>query len=328
MADKKISQLTGAATPLAGTEVLPIVQSGSTVKVSIDNLTAGKTVSAASVNTTGDSGFGTSSPSYRVHAVLNANAAATVGVSNSTAGANSSARFLAISDAGTVWLGMTSSTFTDVPNAQDACLINTNNASGGIAFAIDGTAQAKINSSGNLQFFTSGNGINDLNNNELFKFTATASAVNELTVANAATTTAPTVSATGGDTNISIDMKPKGTGYTRAYNGVRFSSPTGDANGVLVTKKTTDVTTSAVEISPVNNTWGSAVIVNGLGSGGEFFTDLIFTSATAGPTVLSAKTISGSPAARTYSNSGSDILQLAMASGTYDIRCAVLNGLS
>jgi hypothetical protein len=39
MADKKISQLTGASTPLAGTEVLPIVQSGSTVKVATDDLT-------------------------------------------------------------------------------------------------------------------------------------------------------------------------------------------------------------------------------------------------------------------------------------------------
>lgn len=39
MADKKISQLNAASTPLAGTEVLPIVQSGSTVKVSSDNLT-------------------------------------------------------------------------------------------------------------------------------------------------------------------------------------------------------------------------------------------------------------------------------------------------
>ena len=46
MADKKISQLTGASTPLAGTEVLPIVQSGSTVKVSVDNLTSGKAVGA------------------------------------------------------------------------------------------------------------------------------------------------------------------------------------------------------------------------------------------------------------------------------------------
>lgn len=44
MADKKISALTAASTPLAGSEVLPIVQGGSTVKVSVDNLTAGKAV--------------------------------------------------------------------------------------------------------------------------------------------------------------------------------------------------------------------------------------------------------------------------------------------
>jgi hypothetical protein len=47
MADLKISALTGASTPLAGTEVLPIVQSGSTVKVSVANLTAGRAVATA-----------------------------------------------------------------------------------------------------------------------------------------------------------------------------------------------------------------------------------------------------------------------------------------
>jgi hypothetical protein len=52
MADKKISQLSSATTPLAGTEVLPIVQSGSTVKVSVDNLTTGKTVTASAFNST------------------------------------------------------------------------------------------------------------------------------------------------------------------------------------------------------------------------------------------------------------------------------------
>jgi hypothetical protein len=51
MADKKISQLTAATTPLAGTEVLPIVQSGSTVKVSIDNVTKGRTVNATTFDT-------------------------------------------------------------------------------------------------------------------------------------------------------------------------------------------------------------------------------------------------------------------------------------
>jgi hypothetical protein len=48
MADLKISQLTGATTPLAGTEVLPIVQSSTTKQVSVANLTAGRAVSMAS----------------------------------------------------------------------------------------------------------------------------------------------------------------------------------------------------------------------------------------------------------------------------------------
>ena len=53
MADKKISALTAAATPLAGTEVLPIVQSGSTVKVSVSDLTTGRTVALRNANLTG-----------------------------------------------------------------------------------------------------------------------------------------------------------------------------------------------------------------------------------------------------------------------------------
>lgn len=52
MADLKISQLTGATTPLAGTEVLPIVQGGATVKVSVANLTAGREVGMAGANST------------------------------------------------------------------------------------------------------------------------------------------------------------------------------------------------------------------------------------------------------------------------------------
>jgi hypothetical protein len=52
MADKKISALTAASTPLAGTEVLPIVQSGATVKVSVANLTAGRSFDALGMTLT------------------------------------------------------------------------------------------------------------------------------------------------------------------------------------------------------------------------------------------------------------------------------------
>lgn len=52
MADKKISALTASATPLAGTEVLPIVQSGATVKVAVSDLTAGRAISATQLTLT------------------------------------------------------------------------------------------------------------------------------------------------------------------------------------------------------------------------------------------------------------------------------------
>jgi hypothetical protein len=53
MADVKISALTAATTPLAGTEVLPIVQSGVTVKVAVSNLTAGRAVALGATTITG-----------------------------------------------------------------------------------------------------------------------------------------------------------------------------------------------------------------------------------------------------------------------------------
>jgi hypothetical protein len=57
MADTKISALPASTTPLAGTEVLPIVQGGATVKVSVANLTAGRDISAAAVQATNSGGL-------------------------------------------------------------------------------------------------------------------------------------------------------------------------------------------------------------------------------------------------------------------------------
>jgi hypothetical protein len=54
MANSKISALISATTPLAGTEVLPIVQSSTTKKVSVADLTAGRSISAASATISGD----------------------------------------------------------------------------------------------------------------------------------------------------------------------------------------------------------------------------------------------------------------------------------
>ena len=48
MSNSKISALTSASTPLAGTETLPVVQSSTTKQVSVANLTAGRAVSGLS----------------------------------------------------------------------------------------------------------------------------------------------------------------------------------------------------------------------------------------------------------------------------------------
>ncbi len=82
-----------------------------------------------------------------------------------------------------------------------------------------------------------GTSLNDANGNELIKLTATTSAVNELTLANGASTTGPTLSATGGGTNLNIIMTAKGTGSVE-LNKAAFSSSTIDANGAANTAAT------------------------------------------------------------------------------------------
>ena len=57
--------------------------------------------------------------------------------------------------------------------------------------------------------------IQDPNGNEVLKTTYVASAVNEVTISNNATGSSPIVSITGGDTNVGLDFKMKGTGKYR-----------------------------------------------------------------------------------------------------------------
>ena len=96
MADKKISQLTGATTPLAGTEEVPIVQSGSTKKVTVSNLTAGRSVLASAVGVN-------VSPATQIHAV----------------GSDANLGTLELdSDASVDYVGLTMWTKKTVPNAN------------------------------------------------------------------------------------------------------------------------------------------------------------------------------------------------------------------
>ena len=61
-----------------------------------------------------------------------------------------------------------------------------------------------------------GTSILDTNGNEVALITATSSAVNEVTFVNAATGNNPSIDASGGDSNVGIALKTKGTGVIQA----------------------------------------------------------------------------------------------------------------
>jgi len=69
-----------------------------------------------------------------------------------------------------------------------------------------------------------GTKISDTNGNELINLTATGSAVNEITIANAGTgVTGPVISASG-ETNVGINVDPKGTGiFKSGGNAVKIA---------------------------------------------------------------------------------------------------------
>jgi hypothetical protein len=109
--------------------------------------------------------------------------------------------------------------------------------------------------------------INDANGNEELIFTATASAVNEITLANAATSNSPVISATGGDTNIGLTLTPKGTGKITLNGESKIFGVFENAtiSTTFVTAFTYDVLTQAVYFQNVN--LGANFTVNLRGDG-------------------------------------------------------------
>ena len=67
--------------------------------------------------------------------------------------------------------------------------------------------------------------IADANGNELLIFQTTGSAVNQIDVTNAATSNPPSLTATGGDTNIGLTLAAKGTGDINLTAGADINVP-------------------------------------------------------------------------------------------------------
>jgi len=98
--------------------------------------------------------------------------------------------------------------------------------------------------------FASAGEIDDANGNELIKFPATvASAVNEVTITNAATGNKPTITATGDDTNITLNLVAKGSGTVQS-GGVDVVTTSGTQT---LTNKTISATGNTIS-GVINNT--------------------------------------------------------------------------
>ena len=84
--------------------------------------------------------------------------------------------------------------------------------------------------------------IADENSNEQIIFQTTSSAVNQFDITNAATGNAPSISATGDDSNIDIALIPKGTGETKVGTGAADATITssGAHNLILDTNSGTN----------------------------------------------------------------------------------------
>jgi hypothetical protein len=144
MADKKISALTASSTPLAGTEVLPIVQSGATVKVAVSDLTVGRAVATGNLTTTGtatissNAAIGTTSPNVNANRNTLTLQGAWGGEIDITVGATTHARF------GT---DNFSSGYSCRVESQDSIILKT------------GTSSNVVVETGNVVIGTSGKGI-------------------------------------------------------------------------------------------------------------------------------------------------------------------------
>ena len=95
--------------------------------------------------------------------------------------------------------------------------------------------------------------IADANGNEIIILDTTTTAVNEVTVANAATAGKPTISATGGDTNITLNLVSKGTGTVQA-NAVDVVTTTGTQTLTNKTLTSPTVNTPALTLSTTTST--------------------------------------------------------------------------
>lgn len=256
MADLKISALTASTTPLAGTEVLPIVQSGTTKQVSVANLTAGRQVGFSSYNM----GITAFTPT----------AAGNIsdGTDNSTT--EKITELLVVANDNT-W---------KTSGASFATYRTWLNTTGATIYVSNGAARyraANFTPAGNLAFVNSGNGID---------FSATAgTGTSELLADYEEGTWTPTITSSGGaitsytssgtytkvgrlvNINVNFTITNNGTGFG-AINVTNLPFNVSGANAAIGSAREIAMTGSAGIIYPTSSTNLVVISYNNLYLGG------------------------------------------------------------
>jgi hypothetical protein len=146
MSDKKISALPVATAPLSGTEVLPIVQGGTTDQVSVANLTAGRAVSMLSSAVANDLAVG------------GATASAFEGNVRAVVGSGSGVPILTLYGGSNTYGGVYFSDGT-TGNEKYRGFLEYNHSTDALAIGTAGGTKLSVSSDGNLVIATAGKGI-------------------------------------------------------------------------------------------------------------------------------------------------------------------------
>jgi hypothetical protein len=130
------------------------------------------------------------------------------------------------------------------------------------------TLSGILDTNGNDIIIDNGGAIEDDSNNEYIKFVKTATAVNEVTITNQATGSAPSIAATGDDTNIDFNLTPKGIGrVTLNGNGkIQGIAEKVNVNGTFTSNINIDTNTQAIQLNTATASANFTVNLRGDGS--------------------------------------------------------------
>lgn len=161
MPDLKISALPAATTPLAGTEIIPLVQGGTTDRTTVADLTAGRAVSVLSLSATGGAigATGSISSSAGFIRVTSDSLGFTLGASNDVQIYRDAANILALRNGVNAQTFRVYNTYTDASNYERIGMIwDTNVAYVGSQNLGTGTARVTaLRSADELRFIVGAN---------------------------------------------------------------------------------------------------------------------------------------------------------------------------